>query len=271
MIADDFGLDEAVNEAVEEGHRHGVLTAASLMVAEGAAADAVRRARRLPGLGVGLHLSLTHGQSVLPPRDIPHLVDAAGRFDERLVRAALNWCRPRVLEELGREVEAQFRAFLATGLPLDHVSVHQHMHLHPALLGALLASGARCGLPYVRVPLEPRPMALGERGQGAVTTLLARRMARRLDARGIRHADRLAGLAVSGRLGERNLLAILSVLPDGLTEIYGHPAARPTTLLRREQAGYRGEAELAALLSPRVRQAIAEQGCTLQRCGVART
>ena len=38
ITADDFGLDLAVNEAVERGHRDGVLTAASLMVAAPAAA-----------------------------------------------------------------------------------------------------------------------------------------------------------------------------------------------------------------------------------------
>src|SRR6202034_3911948 len=46
--ADDFGLTESVNEAVELAHRKGALTSASLMVAGPAAADAVRRARALP-------------------------------------------------------------------------------------------------------------------------------------------------------------------------------------------------------------------------------
>src|SRR5262249_15424164 len=42
VTADDFGLHPSVNEAVERGARDGVLTAASLMVAAPAAADAVR-------------------------------------------------------------------------------------------------------------------------------------------------------------------------------------------------------------------------------------
>ena len=48
VTADDFGLHEAVNEAVEQANRSGVLTAASLMVAAPGAADAIRRARKLP-------------------------------------------------------------------------------------------------------------------------------------------------------------------------------------------------------------------------------
>ncbi|HKR19626.1 MAG TPA: ChbG/HpnK family deacetylase, partial [Stellaceae bacterium] len=53
VTADDFGLAPAVNEAVEQAHRRGILSAASLMVTAPAAEDAVERARHLPELGVG--------------------------------------------------------------------------------------------------------------------------------------------------------------------------------------------------------------------------
>ena len=80
VTADDFGASLAVNEAVEQAHREGILTAASLMVAGDAAADAVARARAMPSLGVGLHLVLVEGRPVLPPESIPALVDQTGRF-----------------------------------------------------------------------------------------------------------------------------------------------------------------------------------------------
>ena len=80
VTADDFGLDVAVNEAVQQSHVNGILTAASLMVAAPAAAQAVEVARSLPGLRVGLHVVLADGSSILPRRLIPDLVDANGRF-----------------------------------------------------------------------------------------------------------------------------------------------------------------------------------------------
>src|SRR6266851_2910372 len=76
VTADDFGRDVAINEAVEAASRDGVLSCASLMVAAPAAADAVARAHRLPGLRVGLHLVLTDGSPVLPPDEIRGLVGA---------------------------------------------------------------------------------------------------------------------------------------------------------------------------------------------------
>jgi predicted glycoside hydrolase/deacetylase ChbG (UPF0249 family) len=74
VTADDFGLHESINAAIEQGSRHGVLTAASLMVAAPAAEDAVRRARALPGLAVGLHVVLADGTPILPPDALPDLV-----------------------------------------------------------------------------------------------------------------------------------------------------------------------------------------------------
>src|SRR6266581_9597373 len=91
VTADDFGAEIAINEAVEAAARDGILTCASLMVGAPAAADAVARARRLPGLRVGLHLVLIDGSPVLPPGDIPALVGADGRFDSNQIRTGLRY------------------------------------------------------------------------------------------------------------------------------------------------------------------------------------
>ena len=97
ITADDFGLDVAVNQAVEQAHCQGILTAASLMVGAPAAADAVERARRLPALRVGLHVVLVQGRPVLPPEQVPDLVGETGELSDRLVRAGFSWFfRPRV-------------------------------------------------------------------------------------------------------------------------------------------------------------------------------
>src|SRR5665213_522811 len=75
VTADDFGLSLAVNEAVEEAHRKGVLTSASLVVTGEAAADAVRRAKKMPGLAIGLHLALLDAPSALKACEIPDLLE----------------------------------------------------------------------------------------------------------------------------------------------------------------------------------------------------
>jgi hopanoid biosynthesis associated protein HpnK len=265
VTADDFGLDESVNDAVEQAARAGTLTAASLMVAAPAAADAVRRARALPQLHVGLHLTLADGRAHLPAREIPRLVDADGRFGDRLALDGLRYfALPAVRRELRAEIRAQFAAFARTGLKLDHLNAHKHLHLHPTVLGLVLEIGLEYGLTAVRVPAEPIWYArrvstsawLGALGLAPWLAL----MKSRLDCARIAHNDRVFGIATSGAMDEARLLEILSRLPPGATEIYLHPATRSGEAITASMRGYRHAEELAALLSPRVREALASSG-----------
>ena len=254
VTADDFGLHEAVNRAVEQAARAGVLTTASLMVGAPEAADAVRRARNVPGLAVGLHLVLADGWSVLPQRRIPALVDAQGRFGNNMVRDGVRFfALPAVRRQLEAEIRAQFQAFAGTGLPLDHVNAHKHFHLHPTLLEMLLRIGGEFGMPAVRLPREP----------GWAAPLLSPWLAimrRRLRAARIAHNDYVFGMSDSGAMDEARLLDILGKLPDGVTEIYLHPALESGAAIAPSMSGYRHADELAALLSPRVRAAVAACG-----------
>src|SRR5262245_27657636 len=87
VTADDFGAAPEVNEAVEEGWRNGVLSAASLMTGAPAALEAVAIARSNPGLRVGLHLVLVDGAPVSAPEAVPDLVNEAGLFRTDMIRA----------------------------------------------------------------------------------------------------------------------------------------------------------------------------------------
>jgi hopanoid biosynthesis associated protein HpnK len=255
ITADDFGLHEAVNEAVEQATRAGVLTAASLMVGAAASADAVRRARDLPQLRVGLHLVLADGIAVLPHQELPSITDSRGYMDERMfVNGVRFFALPRVRRQLEAEIRAQFTAFSATGLPLDHVNVHKHFHLHPTLLGLILRIGAEYGLDAMRVPDEP--LWFGGAAAGLLKPLIAL-MKRRLDAAQIFHNDALFGIAATGAMDEAALLGIVARLPPGVTEIYLHPATRRDHALTSTMKGYRHAEELAALLSADVGAAIA--------------
>jgi hopanoid biosynthesis associated protein HpnK len=214
-----------------------------------AVADAVARARDCPGLAVGLHLVLADGPSVLPPRLIPDLVDASGRFGARMVRDGFRFfCLPRVRRQLALEIRAQFEAFAATGLALDHVNAHKHFHLHPTVLSLMLEIGRDHGLAAVRLPLET---GLPPWLRPWLALLRAR-----LRAAGIRHNDYIVGLRLSGRFDEAALLDALRALPPaGVGELYLHPALESGTAIAASMADYRHADEFAALVSPRVRAA----------------
>jgi len=251
ITADDFGAAREVNEAVEHAHRHGVLTAASLMAGAPAAADAVARARTMPALRVGLHIVVVEGRPTLPPAVIPDLVDASGCFRADMVMAGIGmFFRPAVRRQLAQEIAAQFEAFHATGLALDHVNAHKHFHLHPTVASTILKIGRRYGMRAIRVPQEPQAVLAkaepGSRiGRAHVTSPFTRLLRRRLRGSGLCVPDAVFGLAWSGRMNAARLAGLMAHLPDGLSEIYLHPATAGA--FDGAAPGYRYEEELLAL------------------------
>jgi hopanoid biosynthesis associated protein HpnK len=255
VTADDFGAAVEVNGAVERAHRDGILSAASLMVSGNAARDAVERAKTMPSLRVGLHLVLVEGKPVLPAKSVPDLVDATGHFRTDMARAgAAMFFLPRVRAQLAAEIEAQFAAFAATGLPLDHVNAHKHFHLHPTIASLIVKIGAAHGARGARVPLEPQDILARiephtASGVVALTALFARALRRRFRAAGIAAPDQVFGLAWSGAMTADRIAGLIAHLPDGLSEIYMHPA---TGAYPGSAPDYLYAEELAALTDSRM-------------------
>jgi hopanoid biosynthesis associated protein HpnK len=269
VTADDFGLHESVNEAVEQASRAGVLSAASLMISGPAATDAIARARRLPQLRVGLHLVLADGRGTLPATRLSAIADRDGFMDSGMFsRGVAIFANPRARRQARAEIRAQLEAFRQTGLELDHVNAHKHFHLHPTVLGILLSMAQEFGIRAIRVPREPVWFARARGGQFAAVSAaslapLAMLMQQRIHSAGLLHNDRVFGIANSGAMDESEMLKVLERLPEGINEIYLHPAVESGQTIAASMATYRHADELAALLSPRVRDALHGAGVKL--------
>jgi hopanoid biosynthesis associated protein HpnK len=238
------------------------------MVGAPGAADAIERAKRLTNLRVGLHLVLVDGVPILPAAELRGVVDADGSFPDDPLRAGLRYfLRPGARKRLAAEIRAQFEAFHASGLALDHVNGHKHFQLHPTVARLVVAIGRDYGMRAVRIPDEPvaalRRAAPGETYRDPPYRLAAGVLRRRLRRHGLIAADHVFGVAWSGRMVEERVLALLPHLPPGISELYFHPAVAagaPTP-------GYRHDEELAALVSPAVRRRIDELGIGLTTYG----
>lgn len=265
MTADDFGLSREVNEAVERGHRDGILSTASLMVAAPATQDAVERAHRLPSLRVGLHVVLVNGRPLLPPEDVPDLVDAQGRLPDDLFAAGVRYFfKPGIRAQLEAEIRAQFAAFARTGLPLDHVNAQNHLHVHPTVLSLILKAGREYGVRAIRIPFEPftpswRAMGTARGARFANAFFLAPWLAlmrARLHAAGIATNDYVFGMNDTGHMTAQRVRAFLQHLPEGTTEVYLHPATQAWAEAFPPDYDFCGE--FHALVDPDVKRTLTE-------------
>ena len=260
--ADDFGRSHSINEAVIRAHREGILTSASLMTNEPGFDEAVKLANENPKLGVGLHLTLLCGHSALPPEKIPGLVNPRGEFSENPVATGFRYFFNRSLREpLRAEIHAQFARFHATGLPLDHVDGHLHLHLHPVVFGILMADAEKLGIQRMRFTRDclarSRRMARGRWfyrvSHAAIHQWLSSRAREPLRQRGIKHAQITFGLLQDSHVDEEYVLKLLPELPPGDSELYSHPSLDEF------------KHEFDALVSPRVKEQINQLGIELVR------
>jgi hopanoid biosynthesis associated protein HpnK len=270
ITGDDFGISPEVNEAIERAHLQGVLRSTSLMVAAPAFQDAVDRARRLPNLGVGLHVVLVNGRPALPVASVPDLVDERGEFFTDLVAAGFKFFfHPRIRRQLEAEIRAQFQRFSETGLRLDHVDAQCHMHVHPTIFAMLLRIGKEYGMPGIRIPREPflrSYRAAGRNGFGKrfgnslLTEPWLGLMRMQARAAGVACNDYAFGVNDPGAMTEERVVNIIRDLPEGVTEMLFHPATGPFAGADAGTQAFEWAAELATLTGPRMREAIARCG-----------
>jgi hopanoid biosynthesis associated protein HpnK len=260
--ADDFGRSNSINQAVIRAHQEGILTTASLMVNEPAFNEAVTLARQNPRLGVGLHLTLVCGTSTLRPNDIPGLVDDSGQFSDHPVSTGIRYFLDgRLRPFLRREIAAQFQKFRQTGLPLDHVNGHLHMHMHPTIFSILRHHAREWGIRHFRLTrdrfwLNAR-LASGRwwyrLSHAIIYSLLARHVRPSLKVQHVRHPTAVFGLLQTGRVTESYLTNLLPRLPAGDSELYSHPSLDEF------------KDEFDALISPQVRNQTEDCGIRLIR------
>ena len=264
--ADDFGFSQGVNTAIIKAHEEGILTSTSLMVSGDAAQEAIALAKNHPHLAVGLHLVLVCGKSVLPPAQIPHLVDSQGNFSDNPTQAGLNYqFNQATRAELRLEISAQLEKFRDSGLNLAHVDGHLHLHVHPVILNILTEFAGEFQIKFIRLPSEEltKNLKIDRRNLlikivwSIVFGQLRNYGESLLKAHNIKFADRVYGLLQTGNMSEEYLLSLIPQIEAELVEIYAHPTSVNTKINNS------GEIELKALLSERVREILSIKGFEL--------
>ena len=169
------------------------------------------------------------------------------------------------LEQVRAEVEVQVRRVIEAGLRPTHLDSHQHLHVLPGVLEAVIEIAKSAGISVIRLPREAGG-ALSLRGvQQRLLALFCRRAARRLRKAGMRYPDYFWGFGTGGSLNETNLAPILRRLRSGVNELMCHPGYSDDETRGRYRWGYHWDDETAALKSEGIRRIVDEEGIRLMR------
>jgi predicted glycoside hydrolase/deacetylase ChbG (UPF0249 family) len=239
--ADDFGLTRGVNRAIAELHRAGLLTSATLMARAAATEDAINIALATPSLGVGCHVVLVDGETVLPAKELPSLVDrrtgsllpTPGAFLRRLVAGHIHPA------EIEAEAAAQIALLQAHGMRLTHFDTHKHLHKFPAVLRPILRAAEAAGIRAVRNPFEPAWSVRATTGapwlRRAQISLLRRlqpAFLRIVAEESFRTTNGAIGVLATGTLNSAAVTSLLQHLPQGTYEFVTHPGYNDSDLAR---------------------------------------
>ncbi len=277
--ADDLGWTEGVNHGIAEAFRNGIVTSTSLLANGAAFAGGVEIARGAPGLGVGVHLNLSDGAPLAERETVTSLLNDNGEFaggaESLLLRRAR---RELLLDEVEREWDAQIQKVRDAGMEPTHLDGHRHVHMLPGLFEIALRLAKRHGIGAIRVSLEDSnlraALASGSRRNASVVMkqgvqarglkLLARDAREQAARAGLATTDYFCGIAQTGELTREGLGRLLTILPEGTTELMCHPgyvdAALKKTATRLQESR---QAELEILTDEGIRKLVASQGIRL--------
>jgi chitin disaccharide deacetylase len=240
---DDIGMCHTVNTAVQQVLESGIPFSASVMFACPWYQEAVDILRGHPGVSVGVHLTLNaewknyRWGPVAGADAVPSLVDSCGYFLPS--RALLFGQNPKV-DEVEKELRAQIRRAMQSGLRIDYLDYHM---------------GAAVNTPELRGVVERLAREYG---------LAVSRYFGEQDVAGYYDAppDKKGG----------DLLALTSGLKSGAPQLFvfhiGLETPEMNALIDQNAIGLSGmshhrHAELRALLSSEFRRALKDKGAQL--------
>jgi hypothetical protein len=241
FIADDLGLDDATNLAIEHCYREGVLRGASLMLGQKSTKHGVEVARRNPRLRIGWHFHACDSQP---------LTRKCWPWGRSTVFAGLAFALlPAARELIRREINAQWKQFEATDLTCEFINGHHHLHIHPFLAREMRAVVPQLFNGWIR-GFNVKSFDSG--GLGVIRCL--RRPSQRWlrDWRQVRCSDTLWGVDRLFSMDSSEVTRAIGQLPDGLHEFMFHPRGGPN------------DADMRTLLALRNHPGLVEmpQSCT---------
>ena len=272
--ADDFGLCEGVNKAVVQAHKKGVLSSATIMANMPASAKAVKAAKKMPQLGIGVHLNLFEGRPLSKETCVEQLLDGDGRF--KFSPAALSLfsvAGHRTRNAIRTELSAQIQWAFDNGLKPTHLDSHKHIHCFPAMFPLVCNLARRFGIGAVRWCFEPGALSnmpwplSGETARRKAKLIRAMAWINRLQDSELLKTNGLVGVTHMGKV-DVNFFRTVSLYNIARTvEVMTHPGLDGDLQPNEAGTSQQRKVELQALCDERTKQYLQDGAVELVHYG----
>lgn len=218
--ADDFGLSDHTVEWTIKGFECGALTSATIMAGMSATDKAIEYAKEHPQFSFGVHFYLVDEKPMSNPEEIPSMIDqATGKLWRTRKFILRNFAGLIKVDDLKREMRAQYLAIKNSGVSISHVDGHGHNHRLPQSIKALAELREELGFAKVR---RCQDLAVVGGKLGLLSRVINGPMQKRLDRAGFKSTDHF--LMNAGHTNDPQWFSkAINSLPNGVTEIGVHP------------------------------------------------
>ncbi len=260
--ADDYGRTPGVSRGIRKAHRDGIVTSTTALMNMPGIEEELRTAmREAPDLGLGVHLVLTSGAPLLPPKALDSITGGSGKFPllDDFIRN-LSRIDP---EQAAAEWDAQIRKFVSvTGRNPDHLDSHHHAtYFSEPLFDKFLGLAKKYACP-IRIPL-PCPSGYCD-GLPQAFCASARDFVPRLTAKfGTKKPDWFIGTFYDEEASYEQLVRIIDQLEAGVSEIMCHPGYADQALIEGSSYNKPREREIEILTTDSIRKMITGWGIGL--------
>ena len=218
IVADDLGIDSAVNEGIFFALKNGLIDGASLMANGEAFDDAIQRLKDLPRANIGNHLVLVEEKSLSG-------IKLPKNHKTFFVRYVLGLIKN---DEVERELEAQIQKILEKGIKPQFINSHQHLHLLPGIMEITISLAKKYGIPYVRIVKEPLGSkgGLARKAQLVFLNFLSWMAKKKIARAGLGCNDYFVGFINAGNFSLNDLASAMKLQkkhPDKFIELGCHP------------------------------------------------
>lgn len=219
VIADDLGLNAAVNDGIFLGLNKGFIDGASLMPNGKAFEDALSKIRNLDNPKIGIHFVLVEENPlVLKTFSKNHRI-----FFIKYIFGLIS------VRSIKRELEAQLNKCIQAGIKPAFINSHQHLHLLPGIMNIVIGLAKKHDILYIRTINEPvvfRKTKVMRKIQLLFLNFLSKLARSKIQKEGLLSNDYFIGFVNAGNLTKEDVLKAKNIKqpnPDKIIELGCHP------------------------------------------------